>query len=105
MRDKIISDNLLKSYCTDDERTAFSAVLGTSEDWLYEDGFDANKSAFAEKLSELKKIGIPMQKHQSESTHRPSAVSVLQKNIEGYTTWLNESQSDEKHTHITNEER
>lgn len=32
-------------------------------------------------------------------------MSVLPKNIEGYTTWLNESQSDEKYAHITDEER
>jgi len=105
MRDKIISESQLASYCTEDEKSAFSTSLENSENWLYEDGFDANKTAFADKLAELKKLGDPIDRRQTEAAGRPTAVAALQKNIEKYKSWLNVSQGDEKFAHITDEER
>merc|ERR1712038_1122245 len=52
MRDKIISENQLKPYATDDERATFSDALEKTENWLYEDGFDATKKVYAEKLKD-----------------------------------------------------
>lgn len=105
MRDKIISESHLAPYASEEERTKFSSALETSENWLYEDGFDANKSAFADKLVELKKIGGPVEFRQSESKARPQAVSNLQRTQEKYMNWLNTSEGEEAYAHITYDER
>lgn len=105
MRDKIISESALAPYATDDERAAFSTLLENSENWLYEDGFDATKSIYAGKLGDLKKLGDPIQFRASENEARPAALSSLQKKIEMYQQWLNESQGQDQYAHITDEER
>ena len=105
MRDKINSDSLLGMYGTDAEKVLFNAKNEEAENWLYEDGFDAKKSAFSEKLAELKKLGGPIEKRQSEALGRASAVSKLQATLELYSNWVNESQANEMYAHITDEER
>lgn len=104
MRDKIISDSQLGTYITEDEKNKFNAKQEQIENWLYEDGFDATKSVYAEKLAELKALGGPSQFRASEANARPNAVAGVQKNIEKYKTWLTESQGNEKFAHITDEE-
>ena len=104
MRDKIISDSQLAPFATDEEKTAFSSALETNENWLYEDGFDATKSVYAEKLADLKKLGDPIAYRQSEATNRPNAVTVLQRTVEKYNNWLNTSQALPEYDHITEEE-
>ena len=105
MRDKIISDSGLAPYSTEEEKSTFSASLENTENWLYEDGFDATKSVYAEKLGELKRIGDPIEKREVETSARPGAVSTLQRKVEMYTQWLNESVGKEEYAHITDEER
>jgi heat shock protein 4 len=105
MRDKIISESQLASYCTEAERSAFSSALESLENWLYEDGFDATKSVYIKKLAELKKHGNPIENRQYEARTRPNAMAMLQKTIEKYTSWLNSSAGDENYAHITDEER
>ena len=105
MRDKIISDSHLAPYATDDEKETFSSLLETTENWLYEDGFDATKSVYTEKLAALHKIGGPIQYRQAEAAARGNAQTYLQRTVEHYKTWLNESQADAKYAHITEEER
>ena len=105
MRDKIISASHLAPYCTDDEKTLFSENLEKTENWLYEDGFDAVKSVYAQKLQDLKKYGDPMQSRFFQAQHRPNAISVLQRSIEKYKNWLNSAANEEKYAHITDEEK
>jgi heat shock protein 4 len=105
MRDKISSESQLKSYCTEAEQTTFSGVLESMENWLYEEGFDATKSVYIKKLDELKKHGSPIESRQYEAHTRPTAMTMLQKTIEKYTSWLNTSAGDENFAHITDEER
>lgn len=105
MRDKIISDRDLKPYCTDEESSKFSTMLEDFENWLYEDGFDAVKAVYAEKLAELRKLGDPIEYRKRESEARPSAIANLQKSLEGFKNWLNASSTDDKFSHITDEER
>jgi len=104
MRDKIISDSHLKSFATDEERSAFSDSLEKTENWLYEDGFDAVKKVYAEKLAALKALGTPIELRQSESKSRPNAIAVLQRTVEKFQSWLNTSTGDEQYSHITEEE-
>jgi heat shock 70kDa protein 4 len=105
MRDKIQSDSQLGLYGTEAEKTAFAAKNEATENWLYEDGFDAKKSAFAEKLAELKALGGPMEKRQAEAMGRAAAVAQLQATLELYNNWVNESQVNDMYAHITDEER
>ena len=105
MRDKIVSESQLALYATEKEKAAFSQELESAENWLYEDGFDATKKVYADKLDGLKKIGSPIQRRQAEAAARPNAVGRLQQSVESYKKWLNESQADEKFAHITDEER
>jgi len=105
MRDKIISESSLKSYCTSSEAASFSSELEKCENWLYEDGFDAAKKVYVEKLAGLKKYGDKIQYRMKESQTRPNAFSSLKSTVEKYTNWLNSSVGDEKFAHITDEER
>mmetsp|Transcript_2124 Transcript_2124/g.2404 ORF Transcript_2124/g.2404 Transcript_2124/m.2404 type:complete len:809 (+) Transcript_2124:49-2475(+) len=104
MRDKIISDRDLASYGTDEEKSEFTSILETTENWLYEDGFDAKKSAFVEKLTELKKYGDPIEKRKYEAAGRPSAMNTLQRTIEKFQSWVNTSTAETDYAHITEEE-
>lgn len=104
MRDKIISENQLAPYGSDEEKNTFSAALEKTENWLYEEGFDAKKSVYAEKLDELKKFGNPLVMRQKETQGRPGAMSVLQRTIEKYQNWVNTSATDENYAHITDDE-
>jgi len=105
MRDKINSDSHYGPYGTEDEKEAFSKLNETTENWLYEDGFDAAKKVYSEKLSALKKLGGPLEKRKVEAEGRAAAVSTLQTTLDTYQKWVNESQNDDKYKHITDEER
>jgi heat shock protein 4 len=105
MRDKISSDSQLGLFGTPEEKAAFAEKRDAMENWLYEDGFDATKKVYAEKLAELKALGDPIEKRQAESQERPGVVSSLQSSLESYTAWVNESQANEKYEHVTDEER
>lgn len=105
MRDKITSDSHLGPYSTDVEKSVFSTALEATENWLYEEGFDATKSVYFDKLSEVKKIGTPIERRGVEASARPNAISTLQRKVEMYKAWLNDSQSDEMYSHISDEER
>ena len=104
MRDKIISESQLANYGNDQEKAAFTKKQEEIENWLYEDGFDATKSVYAAKLSELKKLGGPLESRAAEAEARPSAFAALSKNIEKYKQWLASAQGDEKYAHITDDE-
>jgi len=104
MRDKIISDYHLAPYGTESEKSSFSALLETTENWLYEDGFDAKKSVYAEKLEELKKIGNPIEFRQKEAAGRSNALDTLKSSVEKYNNWLNSSSGNDEFSHISYDE-
>ena len=103
MRDRITAD--LASFCTEDEKSKFSSTLEDNENWLYEDGFDASKSVYAEKLKILKFMGDPLERRMAESTGRPSAVSSLQSTVERYKKWVTDATADENYSHISDEDK
>mmetsp|Transcript_34036 Transcript_34036/g.39451 ORF Transcript_34036/g.39451 Transcript_34036/m.39451 type:complete len:856 (+) Transcript_34036:147-2714(+) len=105
IRDKVSSYGSLFTYCSEEEKASLPSALETTENWLYEDGFDASKSVYAEKLGEIKKIGNPIEVRCSEATARPNAVSTLQRSVEKYKNFLNSCSSEEKYAHITVEEQ
>ncbi|VEU34845.1 unnamed protein product [Pseudo-nitzschia multistriata] len=104
MRDKITMDSSLGAYATQAEKDAFVKKNEDTENWLYEDGFDAQKDVLAQKLGELKKLGGPVEKRAEEAQARPIAVASLQKNVEKYKKWLADAQANDDFAHITEEE-
>merc|ERR1712137_1216752 len=103
VRDKITMDSSLGAYATDAEKDAFLKKNDT-ENWLYEDGFDAKKDVLFGKLTELKALGGPVEKRASEASARPVAVDALQKNVKKYKKWLADAQANDDFAHITEEE-
>jgi len=105
MRDKITMESQLAPYCSEEEKSTFSSKLESFENWLYEEGFDATKAVYADKLAELKKMGDPIVFRQREASARPNAIAVLQKNAEKYKNWFNTTVNEDKYAHITDEEK
>ncbi|RKO96376.1 heat shock protein 70, partial [Caulochytrium protostelioides] len=71
-RDKL--DTTWREFCPEDARTQFQNELRAMEDWLYtEEGEEATKSVYAEKLAALKKQGDPIMARFRESEDRPIA--------------------------------
>ena len=106
MRDKVPSESHLGPYGTDAEKAAFTALNEKTENWLYEEGFDASKKVYAEKLAQLKTLGSPMEKRLAEAHGRPAAIQALQAHLEMYKNWVNnESQSNPAYAHITDDDR
>lgn len=83
-----------------DEKEKLLAGLQNAEDWLYSDeGDDATKSAYVEKLNELKKIGDPIYLRWKENDERPKAAAALRETV---NHWMEVVQSgDEKYSHIS----
>mmetsp|Transcript_63469 Transcript_63469/g.70970 ORF Transcript_63469/g.70970 Transcript_63469/m.70970 type:complete len:856 (+) Transcript_63469:92-2659(+) len=104
MRDKISSDSQLGPYSTQAEMDSFNKLNEDTENWLYEDGFDATKSVYAGKLDDLKKLGSPVEKRAAEAAARPIAVAALQKSTEKYKKWLADAQCNDSFSHITDDE-
>lgn len=105
MRDKIISESHLASYANPNEKNTFSTLLETTENWLYEDGFDSTKSIYSEKCEQLHKLGDPIEERRQQACLRPQAMISLQSTIEHYQNWINTSSTQEQFSHITDEER
>ncbi|KAL7573194.1 hypothetical protein ACA910_018851 [Epithemia clementina (nom. ined.)] len=104
MRDKVMSDSGLAPYGTEKEKGAFTKKNEEMENWLYGDeGFNATKKVFAEKLAQLKKLGGPIEYRQAESVGRPTAQANLQAALELYQNWVNSEAASLEH--ITEEDR
>jgi heat shock protein 4 len=101
MRDKL--DDSLKLYASPDERAACQKLLTDGEDWLYGDGSEASKSAYAAKIEALKAVGNPIEARLSEENGRASACDSLRKQAELCKQFA--SNYDSKYEHITEEER
>ncbi|KAJ2791115.1 adenyl-nucleotide exchange factor sse1, partial [Coemansia helicoidea] len=92
-----------KSFVEPAAQAEFLAALNTAEDWLYEDGEDAARDAYVEKLAELKATGEPIAERHREDVARPKAVRELRDAI---AHWADRATSqEERYAHITPEER
>lgn len=104
MRDKITMESSLGAYATQEEKDVFVKKNEDTENWLYEDGFDAKKDVLFGKLKELKLLGGPVEKRAAEATARPAAIASLQKTAEKYKKWAADAQANDDFAHITEEE-
>lgn len=100
-RDKI--DGAWSSYMPASDKDKFREQLTAAEDWLYsEDGEDATKSAYVEKLDVLKKIGDPVHFRFRETDERPRALKVIRETV---VDFMNKATSgDEKYSHLSEQD-
>ena len=55
MRDKV--EYSLQEFISEEEKTAFVALLSATEDWLYDEGEDQTKKVYVDRLAEMRKYG------------------------------------------------
>lgn len=97
MRGKL--DSRYAIYVQESEKLSLLSGLQDSEDWLYtEEGEDATKSAYVQRLDGLKVMGDPIVLRWRESEERPKAAAALRESLNLY---LSQAQSgDDKYSHI-----
>ncbi|XP_043547982.1 heat shock protein 105 kDa-like isoform X3 [Chiloscyllium plagiosum] len=83
------------------DQKLFSTLLSETENWLYEDGEDQAKQVYVDKLSELKKLGTPVQHRYLENEKRPKAFDELRQRLQYYAKLMGESRNNiEEYNHI-----
>jgi heat shock 70kDa protein 4 len=97
-------DDRHKAYVQANEKEAFLKELSAAEEWLYsEEGEDATKSTYVQRLDALQKLGNPIIERYQENDARPRAASQLR---EALNTYMSAATSgDEKYSHLTDEDK
>ncbi|TKY87727.1 hypothetical protein EX895_003308 [Sporisorium graminicola] len=97
-------DDRLKLFVTPEEKEKYLAALNAQEEWLYSDeGEDATKSAYVERIESLQKIGGPIQFREKEFQERPKAASALREAINKYMEMA--QGGDEAYSHISEDDK
>ena len=100
-RNKISDD--LAPYTSPSERDRLDKQLTEGEEWLYGDGYDAQRSEYKTRLAALKQIGDPIAARKHEAEHRSDVAGQLKQTIGHYQRFA--STTDDKTSHVTPEER
>ncbi|CEQ43059.1 SPOSA6832_04947, partial [Sporobolomyces salmonicolor] len=83
VRDKL--EGAWKKFVSAEDAEKLRALASQAEDWLYSDeGEDATKSAYVERLSGLKALGDPVALRQREQDERPRAAAQLRELLLDY---------------------
>ncbi|PWN41894.1 putative heat shock protein [Ceraceosorus guamensis] len=97
-------DERYKAFVQPQEKEQFLAALSEQEEWLYsEEGEDASKSAYVERLEKLQKIGAPIAYRYTENEERPKAASALRDSINLYMSQA--TGGEEKFNHISDADK
>lgn len=97
-------DDRYKLFVTPEEKEKYLSALNAQEEWLYSDeGEDATKSAYVERIAALQKLGKPIQFRHSEFQDRPKAASVLREAINKYMEMA--QGGDEQYSHISDADK
>ncbi|ETS60751.1 hypothetical protein PaG_04658 [Moesziomyces aphidis] len=97
-------DDRYKLFVTAEEKEKYLAALNAQEEWLYSDeGEDATKSAYVERIDSLQKIGGPIQFREKEFQERPRAASALREAINKYMEMA--QGGDEAYSHISEDDK
>ncbi|EMD33816.1 hypothetical protein CERSUDRAFT_142155 [Gelatoporia subvermispora B] len=92
------------SYVKADEKEKLLAALQEAEDWLYsEEGEDASKSVYAERLDKLKTLGDPISFRYKEAEERSKNVAQLRETINSYMAQA--TSSEERFAHIDEKDK
>lgn len=97
-------DERYASYVKAQEKETILKALQGAEDWLYtEEGEEATKSAYVEKLDALKKLGDPITNRFKEAEQRLSVISQLRETINRYMSEA--TSTEEKYSHIDEKDK
>ncbi|KAI8384690.1 heat shock protein 70 family [Radiomyces spectabilis] len=96
MRDKIMGP--LSEYIDPSIKDKFAEDLNAVVDWIYDEGEDATKSVYVEKLDALKKIGSPVVERYRDAEERPRAERSLRATLQRLQDEA--MSSDDKYSHI-----
>lgn len=96
-------DGDLAQYVKNAEKDAFLGQLMTAEEWLNNDGLEAQKSEYKKKLDELHVHGNPIKQREYEEHNRETAIRTL-KSVTAASQQFAASK-EEKYAHITEDER
>lgn len=97
MRSKL--DDRYASYVVAQEKEQLLALLTRAEEWLYsEEGEDATKSAYTEKLDSLKILGDPIVFRWQEHQELPRTAALLRDAINQYMSQA--TSGEERYSHI-----
>lgn len=100
MRGKL--DERLAPFVLPDEKAKILELAQKAEDWLYsEEGEDASKSAYVERLDGLHALGDPVTNRYREHEARPRAAAQLRETIGAYMSQVNQPD----YAHIDEAER
>lgn len=102
-RDRL--SGLYEKFLKEEERTKIGKILEDTENWLYDEGEDQQKSVYAQKLVDLQVHNKPLLLRFTEYEKRPEVLSALgsslmrvQKALESYKA------NEETYNHIPEEE-
>jgi heat shock protein 4 len=97
MRSKL--DDRYAQYVTAQDKEQLLARLTQAEDWLYsEEGEDATKSAYTEKIDSLKTLGDPIVFRWQEYQELPRTAALLRDAINQYMSQA--TSGEERYSHI-----
>lgn len=97
-------DERYAPYVQGPEKERLLVALQEAEDWLYsEEGEDATKSAYVERLDALKTLGDPITNRFREAEERTKSVSQLRETINHYMTQA--TSGDDKYSHIDEKDK
>ncbi|XP_067141998.1 heat shock 70 kDa protein 4 [Centruroides vittatus] len=99
-----LSDRLSR-FISDQDREIFMNLLENTENWLYEEGEEQQKSVYVEKLSELKKHGDPVVFRCREYEERPLAIEEFGRSLQrARKVVAMHAAKDEQYNHIDSKE-
>jgi len=82
IKNKLIDDEeVISTVSTEEQRIAILALANEAEEWMYEDGYDADRATFEDKYAELSDPAEKIFFRVSEAVDRPAAVEKLLKKL------------------------
>ncbi|CAJ0639037.1 2219_t:CDS:2 [Entrophospora sp. SA101] len=96
-------ESIYSEFVKPQDKEKLLGLLNETADWLYDEGEDATKSVYVEKLEELRKYGNPIVVRYREAEELPNAAKSLRDSIESFI--LKANSNDEKFSHIPDEEK
>merc|ERR1719421_510865 len=101
LRDDVSSR--LADFLTEPDKEKLSAMCTAMEDWLYDEGFDAEKSVYETKLKELESSFAAGNAREKEASARPDAFDALKAAIDKFSTFA--ASASEEYEHISTEDK
>jgi len=103
IRDKLHGD--YEQYITEAAKDEFSAILSSTEDWLYDEGEDEKKQVYIDRLTDMKKRGDPVAVRCKEDKTRAESFDQFWKAIIHIQKFIGKfREGDELYNHLTEEE-